>query len=349
MSDIGSPSPLARERSSSAFNRRSEFTNDIGTYIKSVETQTIGGPLVLVNQKQKKKPYDVKFSKFQPKIQPQIKYTAKQAFRQYKSKVEPKLKSKIQIDEEDDLVKKIKEAFGIKSKNTNYNEVETAPAADIFTNFQDPRTFQEKNEIIDLDGNIIKGRPRQMEPLPEEEINGYLYSKIDAIRYQQLEEKLKEIESDTALTDEQKEAAKIKLEREYVDDHRAEIAKYQKRIRPTSAQKLEAEYERARIFEAVDEIKFAVKVNNLTARVQEVAKKEVGSSDKPVRDAALAVAAAVDKARDLATAVRDDATGVLDPAAGIAAVAVAVAPAAAGVAGPAVALGTKVEPQEEAQ
>jgi len=262
MSELDNPSPLARERSSSAFNRRSEFTNDFGVYIKTAETQTIGGPLVLINQKQKKKPYDVKFSNFQPKIQPQIKYTAKQAFRQYKSKIEPKLKEKIEIDEEDDLVKKIKEAFGIKRQNTNYNEIETAPAAGIFTDFQDPRTFQEKNEIIDQEGNIIKGRQRQMEPLPEDEINGYLYSKIDPIRYQQLEEKLKEIEGATTLTEEQKEAAKSKLEIAYIDDHRKEIAKYKNKIRPTLAQKHEAEYERARIFEAVDETKFAIKVDN---------------------------------------------------------------------------------------
>jgi hypothetical protein len=49
MSELDIPSPLARERSSSAFNRRSEFTNDLGVYIKTAETQTICSPFVLVN------------------------------------------------------------------------------------------------------------------------------------------------------------------------------------------------------------------------------------------------------------------------------------------------------------
>jgi len=35
--------------------------------------------------------------------------------------------------------------------------------------------FKKKNKIIDLEGNIIKGWQRQMEPFPEDEINGYLY------------------------------------------------------------------------------------------------------------------------------------------------------------------------------
>ncbi len=58
-----------------------------------------------------------------------MKYSDKQRYRRYKTKTEPNLLSKIQVNEEDDIINKIKEAFGIQpdSQNSNYSKAETAP------------------------------------------------------------------------------------------------------------------------------------------------------------------------------------------------------------------------------
>ncbi len=69
--------------------------------------------VAIIKKETKKKPYDVKFSKNEPKINVSMKYSDKQKFRRYKTKTEPKLNSKIMIDEEDDIVNTIKKAFGI--------------------------------------------------------------------------------------------------------------------------------------------------------------------------------------------------------------------------------------------
>ncbi len=51
-------------------------------------------------------------------------------YRRYKTKTEPKLYSKIMIDEEDDLVAKIRKEFGITADNkkTNYSDANTSGA-----------------------------------------------------------------------------------------------------------------------------------------------------------------------------------------------------------------------------
>ena len=99
---------------------------------KSEEPQTVipTGNIGIVNLEQKKKPHNVtiqNYNKNEPKIKANTKYSAKQSFRRYKSKTEPNLLSKIQVNEDDDIVNKIKEALGIKteSKNSNYTESET--------------------------------------------------------------------------------------------------------------------------------------------------------------------------------------------------------------------------------
>jgi hypothetical protein len=99
----------------------------------TTETNTLPvSNIGIVNLEQKKKPHNIqiKNNKKEPKITPNVKYTDKQRFRKYKTKTEPNLHSKIEINEEDDIVNKIKEAFGIKSEkqNTNYSEEITAPA-----------------------------------------------------------------------------------------------------------------------------------------------------------------------------------------------------------------------------
>ena len=100
----------------------------------STETNTLPvGNIGIVNLEQKKKPHNIPIKNYnpkEPKITPNIRYTEKQRFRRYKTKTEPNLHSKIEINEEDDIVNKIKEAFGInpEKKNTNYSEEITAPA-----------------------------------------------------------------------------------------------------------------------------------------------------------------------------------------------------------------------------
>ena len=101
-----------------------------------IQTQTVAtntnplSQIALINKETKKKPYDVKIKNFnpnEPKIEVNMKYSDKQRYRRYKTKTEPKLNSKIMIDEEDDIVKTIKKAFGIQDKTKkNYSEVETS-------------------------------------------------------------------------------------------------------------------------------------------------------------------------------------------------------------------------------
>jgi hypothetical protein len=111
-----------------AFNTADTQTNLSGS----------GNPVIVVNQDKKKKPYDVKFGKNEPKVKPNMKYSAKQSYRHYKTKIEPKVNSKIMVDEEDDIVKQIKKSFGINPENTNYSSVESAPIAPNSFDFASP-------------------------------------------------------------------------------------------------------------------------------------------------------------------------------------------------------------------
>ena len=97
---------------------------------KEMGTNTMNPQFGLFNLEQKKKPYDVKIKNFnpnEPKIKQNIKYTAKQSYRRYKTLTEPSLLSSIKIDDTDDMVSKIQKAFGIKpDPKRNFTEVETA-------------------------------------------------------------------------------------------------------------------------------------------------------------------------------------------------------------------------------
>ena len=91
------------------------------------------GNIGVVNLEQQKKPHNINIRNYnpnEPKRTPNMKYSDKQRYRRYKTKTEPNLLSKIQVNEEDDIINKIKEAFGIKpdDKGSNYSEPETAPA-----------------------------------------------------------------------------------------------------------------------------------------------------------------------------------------------------------------------------
>lgn len=102
--------------------------NYYSNYAYEQPTNNIG----IVNLEQKKKPYDVKIknNSDEPKVKANTKYTDKQNYRRYKTKIEPNLLSKILVNEDDDIVNKIKEALGIKidNKNSNFIDVETSPA-----------------------------------------------------------------------------------------------------------------------------------------------------------------------------------------------------------------------------
>ena len=81
----------------------------------------------------KKIPHNIQINnnKKEPTLRANVKYSAKQNFRRYKTKIEPKLHSQILINKEEDILDKIKQAFGVKKPNTNYQQVETAPSGSL--------------------------------------------------------------------------------------------------------------------------------------------------------------------------------------------------------------------------
>ena len=88
------------------------------------------GNISIVNLEQKKKPFNVNIRNYnpnEPKAIPNMKYSDMQRYRRYKTKTEPNLLSKIQLNEEDDIVNKIKEAFGIKPDTKDNKLIEIAP------------------------------------------------------------------------------------------------------------------------------------------------------------------------------------------------------------------------------
>ena len=123
------PFVLSREDNIKTLPRPKTFTS---TETNTLPVSNIG----IVNLEQKKKPHNVNIKNYnpkEPKIKSNIKYSGKQSFRRYKTKTEPNLHSKIEINEDDDIVNKIKEAFGLKpnKENTNFTDVITAPTASI--------------------------------------------------------------------------------------------------------------------------------------------------------------------------------------------------------------------------
>jgi len=128
--------------------------------------------IALINtDKSKKKPYDVKIKNYnpnEPKIKANMKYSDKHRFRKYKTKTEPKLYSKIMVDDEEELISKIRKEFGIKdTTRKNYSEVETSgtpyykapnpqlPEIQSMVKFDDELSDMTRNEIQDILGGII--------------------------------------------------------------------------------------------------------------------------------------------------------------------------------------------------
>ena len=127
--------------------------------VGTVGTQTNNDNFGIINlQKTKKKPYDIAFSnnRKEPKIKPDIKYTAKQRFRQFKTKVQPNVYKRVMVDEEDDMVNKIREAFGLNAikKNKNFQQVETAPNP--YYNEPQPKIiYEDQNKKDDVSDILI--------------------------------------------------------------------------------------------------------------------------------------------------------------------------------------------------
>ena len=129
--------------------------------------------IALINtDKLKKKPYDVKIKNYnpnEPKIKANMKYSDKHRFRKYKTKTEPKLYSKIMVDDEEELISKIRKEFGIKdTTRKNYSEVETSgtpyykapnpqlPERQSMVRFDDDElSDMTRKEIEDILGGII--------------------------------------------------------------------------------------------------------------------------------------------------------------------------------------------------
>lgn len=120
----------------------------IETANAATNTDTFKQIGIINTDKTKKKPYDVKVKKLnEPKIKPNILYSDKQNYRRYKTKTEPKLFSKIMVDDEEDLIAKIRKEFGIEDKTRkNYSEAETSGTP----------YYEEPNPTQGAEPNIVK-------------------------------------------------------------------------------------------------------------------------------------------------------------------------------------------------
>jgi hypothetical protein len=119
---------------------------------------------VVINSAEKKKPQNVQIKNFnpkEPKIKQNVKYSAKQSYRRYKTIKEPYLHSKIMVDDGDDIINKIQEAFGIKPKaKPNYSDVKTAELPNSQGLAFAPPTVEQKigESIFDDDGKDAEYR-----------------------------------------------------------------------------------------------------------------------------------------------------------------------------------------------
>ena len=141
---------------------------DIGTNAKDTQTDP-QIPVGLFNLKEKKKPHNIIIDnkRREPKARTNMKYTDKQRFRSYKTKTEPRLLNKIEINEDDDIVNKIKEALGfnVPRKNTNYSSVATA-GVDYIPQPSDFKEPENNDEIQDVPA--VKKRVEKVRRLEED-------------------------------------------------------------------------------------------------------------------------------------------------------------------------------------
>ena len=99
--------------------------------------------------KENTKPYNINIPKNNRKgriIDPNLHYSDEQKFRIFKTKIEPKLLNKLQVTEDNDMVKQIKKAFGIDNKEENPNEITTSTEKVGFMN--ETNNVSTDNEIL---------------------------------------------------------------------------------------------------------------------------------------------------------------------------------------------------------
>ena len=122
----------------------------------------------LFNTEKKKKPYDVKFKNFnpnEPKIMVNMRYSDKQKYRRYKTKTEPKLFSDIMVDEEEDLIAKIRKEFGIKdTKKKNYSDAETS-GTPYYPEINPIAVKQERVKLMRTENDIMKMTYKEIEDI----------------------------------------------------------------------------------------------------------------------------------------------------------------------------------------
>ena len=113
-----------------------------------------------------KKPHNIRIKNRnpnEPKIKPDTRYSEKQKYRIYKTKIEPNKLDKIKIDEEDDIVAKIREAFDKERKDTKSPLVEVAPNPYI----EPPKEHIENNDMEEGFNHLRQAKQRQIALLSE--------------------------------------------------------------------------------------------------------------------------------------------------------------------------------------
>ena len=132
----------------------------IETANAATNTNTFNQIGIINTDKKKQKPHNITFKNFNPNEpktrKSQILYSDKQNYRRYKTKTEPQLFSKIMVDDEEDLIAKIRKEFGIEDKTRkNYSEVETSGTP----YYEEPKPVLAKfddNELADISRNEIE-------------------------------------------------------------------------------------------------------------------------------------------------------------------------------------------------
>lgn len=170
---------------------------DIGTADAATNTDPLTKIGILNLDKTKKKPYDVRIKNYNPNEpkarNSKVLYSDKQKYRRYKTKTEPKLYSKIMVDDEEDLIAKIRKEFGIEDKTRkNYSEAETsgtpyyeAPIPKV--SFNDELSDMTRDEIQDIlneefgdveDGDLLAFDDDEPAPLVREASRGTVLSAL---------------------------------------------------------------------------------------------------------------------------------------------------------------------------
>jgi hypothetical protein len=181
----------------------------------ATNTNTFNQIGIINTDKTKKKPYDVKIKNNnpnEPKLRKsQILYSDKQNYRRYKTKIEPKLFSKIMVDDEEDLIAKIRKEFGIEDKTRkNYSEAETSgvpyyeepnPIQGEEPNIVEMLRFElsdlSRNDMEDLLGEDVEGEvEEEEEDTTKYEIEDIMGGIIDTL---EIEEEIEKGEANEAL------------------------------------------------------------------------------------------------------------------------------------------------------